>query len=91
MHLIRQRKLFAAFIDFKSAFSSTDHTLLFSKMFDFGISAKMISLIRKIYKNAKTKVRVGNEVTESRSISKGLLEGDCLSPVAFIIFINDLE
>lgn len=57
IYLIKQRKLFAAFIDFKSAFSNTDHALLFSKMFDFGISGKTVNLIRNIYRNARTQVR----------------------------------
>lgn len=91
LHLINKRKLYAAFIDYKSAFPEIQHDLLFAKMFAFGISGKVISLFRRIYKGATTQIRVEDKTTPSQEITKGVLQGDCGSPVAFVIFINDLE
>ncbi|KAL1463819.1 hypothetical protein WDU94_015528, partial [Cyamophila willieti] len=91
LHLIKQRKLYAAFVDFKAAFSEVRHDLLFLKMFDFGVSAKVISLLRNLYQNAEARVRVDTDLTSARKITKGVLEGDSISPISFIIFINDLE
>lgn len=91
LHLINKRKLYAAFIDFKSAFSEVQHDLLFAKMFQFGISGKIITLLKKIYDSAQTQIRVEDKKTSSRRITRGVLEGDSISPIAFIIFINDLE
>lgn len=91
LHLIKRRKLYAAFIDYKSAFSEVQHDLLFVKMFDFGISGKIISLLRRIYGGASTQIRVDDKKTPPNKITKGVLEGDSISPVAFIIFINDME
>ncbi|KAL1446640.1 hypothetical protein WDU94_005445 [Cyamophila willieti] len=60
-------------------------------MFDFGISGKVITLLRIIYDRSSTQIRVEDKKTPRNKITKGVLEGDSISPVAFIIFINDLE
>ncbi|KAL1447096.1 hypothetical protein WDU94_003514 [Cyamophila willieti] len=91
LHLIQQRKLYAAFIDFKSAFSEVDHRLLFEKMFKFGVTGKVLSLLKKIYQQAEVQIRVADQFTPPHRINKGLLQGDSISPLNFIIFINDLE
>ncbi|KAI5720558.1 hypothetical protein M8J77_008569 [Diaphorina citri] len=92
IHLINQRKLYAAFIDYKSAFSEVQQDLLFAKMFTFGVTGKIVlSLLGRIYERATTRIKVEGEMTSSQEVTKGVLTGDSCSPVAFIIFINDLE
>lgn len=91
LHLIKKRKLYAAFIDFKSAFSEVDHQLLMEKMFQFGISGKIISVIRKLYEQSRVQIRVDDKLTPIRNITKGVITGDSVSPLNFIIFLNDLE
>lgn len=91
LHLIKKRKLYVAFIDFKSAFSEVDHRLLFEKMFAFGISGKVISVIRALYEQSRVQIRVEDKFTSLCKITKGVITGDSISPLNFIIFINDLE
>ncbi|KAL1446171.1 hypothetical protein WDU94_005490 [Cyamophila willieti] len=71
LHLINKRKLYAAFIDYKSAFSEVQHNLLFVKMFAFGISGKIISLLKRIYERATTQIRVEDKTTPSREYNQG--------------------
>lgn len=91
LHLIKKRKLYVAFVDFKSAFSEVDHYLLFMKMFEFGISGKVISVIRTLYEQSRVQIRVEDKLTPVCSITKGVITGDSISPLNFVIFINDLE
>lgn len=91
LQIVNQRKLYAAFVDYKSAFPGVQHDLLFAKMFTFGVSGKMVSLLRRIYERATTQIKVENKRTAKQKITKGVLQGDSCSTVAFIIFINDLE
>ncbi|KAI5746163.1 hypothetical protein M8J77_000641 [Diaphorina citri] len=91
LSLIRHRKLYAAFVDFRSAFSEINHELLWLKMFNFGISRKVIAMFQKLYGNAETQIRVGNKFSSPQNITKGVLQGDSASPLVFLIFVNDLE
>lgn len=91
LHLIKKRKLYVAFVDFKSAFSEVNHDLLFEKMFAFGISGKIISLIRTLYQQSQVQIRVEDKLTPPCKITKGVITGDSISPLNFVIFINDLE
>lgn len=91
IHLIKHKKLYAGFVDFRSAFSEVDHTLLWQKAFHFSLSSKMISILSRLYNQAEVKIRSGSEFTPSCTITKGLLQVDCCSPVLFVIAVNDIE
>lgn len=91
MYLIRGRKVYAAFIDYKSAFLEVDHHLLKLKMFNVGISRKVISMFQKFYDTAESQIRVGTRLSDARKITKGCLQGDSASPLIFLVFLNDLE
>ncbi|KAI5742771.1 hypothetical protein M8J77_011149 [Diaphorina citri] len=93
IHLIKHRKLYVGFVDFKSAFSEIDHTLLWQKLYEFGISSKIIRVLNKMYEQAEVKIVSGRsqEATPACSITKGVLQGDSISPLLFIIFLNDIE
>ncbi|KAL1447102.1 hypothetical protein WDU94_003568 [Cyamophila willieti] len=88
---IRHRKLYTAFIDFKSAFSEINHHLLWLKMFTLGISGKVTTFFQRLYANAETQIRVGGSLSSSQKVTKGVLQGDSASPLIFLIFLNDLE
>ncbi|CAG7817470.1 unnamed protein product, partial [Allacma fusca] len=51
-------KLYALFIDFKQAFPSIDHNLLWKTLNDIGTSGKIIRILQNLYAKASTKVRV---------------------------------
>ncbi|KAI5739248.1 hypothetical protein M8J77_016856 [Diaphorina citri] len=60
-------------------------------MFAFGISGKIISLIRTLYQQSQVQIRVEDKLTPPCKITKGVITGDSISPLNFVIFINDLE
>lgn len=56
-----------------------------------GLSGKIIRIIAALYRKAKVSICVGNQKTEPSSVLNGVLQGDCLSPLLFFVFIYDLE
>ena len=88
--LVRHRKLYVSFIDFRKAFDSISRQKLWLILRKNGISSKMLQAIKSIYTVVKAKVRVGGEYTESFLCPRGLKQGEICSPVIFSLLINEL-
>ena len=84
-------KLFALFVDCEQAFPNVQHELLWKRLYEIGVSGKLIRIISKIYDSAHTKIRLKTSLSDPIPITKGLLQGDSLSPLLFSLFIYDLE
>ena len=60
-HISKEKgKLYALFIDFKGAFDSINHQILWSKLFKIGLSTKFVKILSCIYSKANVKIRKGN-------------------------------
>ena len=84
-------KLYALFIDFKGAFNSVDHELLWKKLRKIGLSSRFINILRSIYSKAKIKISDNLDYSEMIEFTIGVLQGEILSPLLFAIFLFDLE
>ena len=92
LHLSRDRgKLYALFIDFKGAFDSISHALLWNKLKKIGIGSKIINVLKSLYSNASIKIKTGGDLTEKIRVTKGVLQGESISPLLFSLFLSDLE
>jgi len=79
------------FIDIKQAFDSVPHYLLFKSAKDFGIPPVMLDIIQNIYTGSKAKIRLDDgKLTPEFEIKRGVKQGDPLSPILFIIFMDSL-
>ena len=98
LHLIIQKvlasrnKLFCAFIDYEKAFDTVNHDILWVKLVQSGLSCKIMNMIKSIYSNIKACVRSSSTMNFSEffDISIGLKQGEPLSPLLFLLFINDI-
>lgn len=81
---------FIVFIDLKRAFDSVKHGILWDKLFHLGIIGKIIRVLRQMYNNAKLTVKSKDEYTRLMDVTEGVLQGDSLSPLLFILFISDI-
>ena len=93
--MLRNRKeigkeTFLAFIDYKKAFDSVERNCLFYKLAKMGIKGRMYQAISSLYSNPKSRVVLGDYMTDYFDCPIGVKQGDCLSPTLFSIFINDL-
>lgn len=79
----------AIYTDIRKVFDTVDHKLLINKLSSISISGKIVKLITSYLTNRTQLVKICNELSDPISVSSGLPQGH-LSPVIFIIFINDL-
>jgi len=56
---------------------------LYSILNEFGISMKLVSLIKMGLNEIYTRVRVGKHLSDMLPIGNGLKQGDALSPLLF--------
>ena len=79
-----------AFIDFTKAFDKIDRSILYDKLKKCGISSMMLRIIEDMYRKIKSKVRTSDGYTDTFPLNTGLLQGECLSPSLFSMFIDDV-
>ena len=78
------------FLDLKNAFDTVNHKILLSKLNCYGIRGNINALFKNYLQNRFQRVRIGGTFSEMKSINVGLPQGSCLSPILFLIYINDL-
>jgi len=84
-------KLFCAFVDFKKAFDFVVRDILWFKLMRYGVKGNILKVIRSMYNNVKSRVKVFESLSDEFTCTLGVRQGDCLSPFLFSIFINDIE
>ena len=94
---LEQRKLennatCAFFLDVKKAFDSVDQNMLLIKLHKAGVRGKVWRVIKVCYEQARGRVMMPVEGSYSHffDIDQGVAQGCPLSPVLFIIFMDDL-
>ena len=88
-YLGSKRKLFVSYIDFTKAFDTVNRPLLLRKLFDKGVGGKFLKLIKNMYSNTKYSCMFSSEYLHPFTASRGVKQGDNLSPTLFNIFVDD--
>ena len=55
------------------------------------LSTKIINIIRDFYSKSNIKIANGHQISNSIKTTKGVLQGEALSPLLFALFLYDLE
>ena len=88
---LTNQDLYIAYFDFSSAFNMVDHDKLLCTMYDLGFPTDAIDTVKGIYHGATTSMVANGEQGEAISIERGTIQGDSLSPLLFLIFIEPLH
>ena len=91
LYVFKKKRLYCAFIDYRKAFDLVDRCSLWQKLINTGINGKIITVIYNLYNNAKSSVKLDNNLSESFSCNIGVRQGENLSPLLFAIYLNDFE
>ena len=78
------------FLDLKEAFDTVDHTRLLQKIFITGIRGKAFNWLQSYLLCETQVVSINNCSSQMRDIDYGVPQGSILSPLLFIIYINDI-
>ena len=84
------KNFYMLYIDFSSAFNTIDHDKLLMIMYDLGFPVDCIEVIKDLYTNAATEYKLPYGNTPAIQLERGTIQGDSLSPLLFLIFIEPL-
>jgi hypothetical protein len=78
------------FLDFEKAFDLVWHKGLTVKLKNLGVQGKIFAWIENFFQDCTIQVKVGSQISDSYRLENGTAQGSVISPLLFIIMINDL-
>ena len=76
------------FVDFSKAFDSIQRPKMQKILLAYGLPEEIVHAIMMMYRNTKAKVRSPDGDTTFFEILAGVLQGDTLAPLTFILYID---
>ena len=83
-------KTYALFVDLKRAYDSVNHAAVIKVLETVGVAPQMCGLIRALLADATFRLDVNGGLSEPIALDVGLPQGDPLSPVLFLLYIESL-
>ena len=85
------RKLYCAFVDFTKAFDYIVRDNLWYKLVKLGLRGKILNILKSMYSSVKSRVKFDNKLGNEFNCTLGVRQGECLSPLLFSLYLNDIE
>ncbi|MES9950323.1 MAG: reverse transcriptase domain-containing protein, partial [Candidatus Thiodiazotropha sp.] len=89
--LTANKPLYMAFIDLEKAFDRVPREVIWWSMRKLGIDEWLVRLVQSMYKDVRSRVRVGDGYSEEFGVRVGVHQGSVLSPLLFIMVLEALS
>ena len=86
----KNKRVFAALLDLKKSFDSTDHFQTFEELFNLNIPDDLIAGLKLFYINPTASVASGSLRSDPFYPNVGVRQGGTSSPILFALYINEL-
>lgn len=86
--MARNLETHLVFIDLRKAYDSVPLSKLWPTLRENGVSEIYIKTVKTLYTNMSSNIKIGNRVSESFPITKGLRQGCAIAPTLFKIYLN---
>jgi hypothetical protein len=83
-------KTYALFVDVKRAYDSVPHNGILKVLETVGVAPSMCSLIKALLADATFRLDINGGLSEPIPLKVGLPQGDPLSPILFLLYIESL-
>lgn len=82
------RELHMVFVDLTKAYDTVPIKKLFDVLESSPINITLVKAVKNLYKNAFSRVKIGNDLTTQFNVNKGLRQGCSMSPILFNIYLD---
>lgn len=88
---LQRQHLFVCFVDFRKAYDLVRRDLLMRCLADIGLHGSMLSSIVSMYWQAPMQPKLGGRLGQPFDSTRGVKQGDPLSPLLFGVFFDRIE
>ena len=78
------------YVDFTKAFDLVSHYKLLRKLESYGIQGSLLSWLKSFLSDRFQCTKVGQSVSSWIPIDNDVIQGSCLGPLLFLLYINDI-